>query len=303
MYSVRLASEIDFDGWRKAARAHCAADIPATEINWVVEGQSVDLFEDVGAQLPRHARAKEVRVPKRFISLARKVVHHTASSRFAVLYKVLRKLQAQPGLLEQANDPDINTLLIWEKNINRDVHKMHAFVRFRKVSEDENGREYFAAWFEPEHRCEPLGVPFFQRRFPNMDWMIVTPHLTCIWDGKRLQYRPGGKKSDVPDQDTTEEEWKVYFRSIFNPARVKISAMTSEMPKKYWKNLPEAELIPSMLADAETRIGKMQAEAISAPNIRTEKFAHLKEAGETRRPQNIEELNKNISACEQCELY
>ena len=37
--------------------------------------------------------------------------------------------------------------------------------------------------------------------------------------------------------------WKTYYASIFNPARVKVKAMTKEMPKKYWRNMPETALI------------------------------------------------------------
>ena len=34
--------------------------------------------------------------------------------------------------------------------------------------------------------------------------------------------------------------------------------MRSEMPKKYWKNLPETRLIPDMLKDAEARVQRMR---------------------------------------------
>ncbi|WP_286166777.1 DUF4130 domain-containing protein [Ochrobactrum sp. POC9] len=37
------------------------------------------------------------------------------------------------------------------KSVGRDIHKMHAFVRFRELLET-GLRRRFAAWFEPEHR-------------------------------------------------------------------------------------------------------------------------------------------------------
>jgi DNA polymerase len=49
----------------------------------------------------------------------------------------------------------------------------------------------------------------------------------------------------------------LYYRSIFNPARVKVKAMQSEMPKKYWANLPEAELIGGLIAESRTRVEGM----------------------------------------------
>jgi hypothetical protein len=40
------------------------------------------------------------------------------------------------------------------------------------------------------------------------------------------------------------------LREHFQPARVKVHAMQVEMPKKYWRNLPEATLIPELLHEA-----------------------------------------------------
>ncbi len=34
--------------------------------------------------------------------------------------------------------------------IHRDIHKMHAFVRFREMIDEQGERKYFA-WFEPTH--------------------------------------------------------------------------------------------------------------------------------------------------------
>ena len=59
----------------------------------------------------------------------------------------------------------------------------------------------------------------------------------------------------------TEDLWRTYYRNIFNPARVKIAAMKKEMAPYYWRNLPEAQLIPSLLAEAPRRAADMVAES------------------------------------------
>src|SRR3546814_6473312 len=82
-------------------------------------------------------------------------------------------------LLARTTDPEVDWLRRADKAIRRDVHKMHAFVRFRRLGE-EAGRESFAAWFEPSHRILRLTAPFFQRRFTGMDWAIVTPDARAI---------------------------------------------------------------------------------------------------------------------------
>jgi Domain of unknown function (DUF4130 len=58
-------------------------------------------------------------------------------------------------------------------------------------------------------------------------------------------------------KDGAEELWLAYYRSIFNPARVKVHAMMAEMPKKYWSNLPEAQIIPTLIEAAPKRVSKM----------------------------------------------
>ncbi|TGQ96129.1 DUF4130 domain-containing protein, partial [Mesorhizobium sp. M4B.F.Ca.ET.200.01.1.1] len=82
-------------------------------------------------------------------------------------------------------------------------------------------------------------------------WTILTPHASADWDGERLAIGPGAAKGDAPDQDDTEALWRTYFENIFNPARLKVKAMQKEMPKKYWRNLPEASLIPDLIAGAD----------------------------------------------------
>ena len=54
-----------------------------------------------------------------------------------------------------------------------------------------------------------------------------------------------------------ESLWRTYFASTFNPARLRVNAMRSEMPVKYWKNLPEAPLIAALVRDAGRRTATM----------------------------------------------
>ena len=72
------------------------------------------------------------------------------------------------------------------KEVRRDEHKMHAFVRFREVG---RGNERFVAWFEPEHHIVELAAPFFVRRFTDMRWSILTPELCAIGTARRHRSR------------------------------------------------------------------------------------------------------------------
>ena len=71
-----------------------------------------------------------------------------------------------------------------EKAVRRDIHKMHAFVRFRKIGE--GGDERYVAWFEPEHFIVERNAPFFVRRFTGMRWSILTPdRLRALGSARR----------------------------------------------------------------------------------------------------------------------
>ena len=132
---------------------------------------------------------------------------------------------------------------------------MKAFVRFRRVAGAQ--LEEFVAWHRPDHQIVEAVAPWFRERFGSMRWTILTPDRSARWDLETLSYGPGAQASDAPQQDNLEELWRDYYASIFNPARVKVKAMKAEMPVRHWATLPEAELIPSLLAGAAGRVVHM----------------------------------------------
>ena len=253
MRVARLEHQEDFDGWRTAARALALARVPPEEVVWQVDGGSADLFGDEANVEAGEGPAFSV--PRPFVELARSVICHSDPERFALLYTLLLRLRAQPKAMEDRADPLVGRLERMAKEVRRDMHKMHAFVRFREV-EAEGGARY-VAWFEPEHHIVRTNAGFFVRRFNTMQWSILTPELSIHWDGERLTESPGATRAEAPDGDPIEETWKTYYASIFNPARVKVKAMTKEMPKKYWKNMPETALVGELIAGAQAREAKM----------------------------------------------
>jgi DNA polymerase len=172
-----------------------------------------------------------------------------------LLYALLLRLLGQPRATEDAADPLVQRLERMAKEVRRDMHKMHAFVRFREVETE--GSTRFVAWFEPEHHIVRSNASFFVRRFAAMNWSILTPELSIHWDGENLTQGPGATQADAPSGDPLEDTWKTYYASIFNPARLKVGAMLKEMPKKYWKNMPETALVGELIAGAQAREARM----------------------------------------------
>jgi DNA polymerase len=144
-----------------------------------------------------------------------------------------------------------------EKSVRRDAHKMKAFVRFRTVTGREGEGDHYVAWHRPDHLIVPLVATFFRDRFGVMRWTILTPDASVAWDGSDLTFGPGVPQREAPQPDDLEAMWKTYYASVFNPARIKLSAMRAEMPKKHWPTLPETEIIDDLLRDAPRRVEEM----------------------------------------------
>ena len=249
-----------FAGWQAAARAALQNDLPPGEIIWTNQTQTRDslgLFSDAEIK-PAAVTAKTFHVPKEFLASAKTAALIRSGDQWPLLYRLLWRLtHGEPKLLKISMDADVRALQEMEKAIRRDLHKMHAFVRFREVATERGA--WFVAWFEPQHFIVNAGAKFFTDRFASMRWSILTPDGCAHWDTKKLCFTDGVAKSEAPAEDAKENLWLTYYANIFNPARVKVKAMQKEMPKKYWKNLPEAELISPLLKDASRRTRAMLA--------------------------------------------
>ncbi|WP_299565720.1 UdgX family uracil-DNA binding protein [uncultured Sulfitobacter sp.] len=289
IYAPRLPRIGTFDAWRDAARALASNDVPPDQIDWAMQDSDAGLFGASGAPLPS---ARDMTVPKAFIPLARQVCASRTAGAHDLLYRVLLRSRGAPRLLSNRADPQVQRLEEIGKNIRRDMHKMKAFVRFREVTEQGANRRSFLSWFEPDHRIEELIGGFFTRRFADMDWAIVTPEVTMRFAAGDLSVK-AVQSARLDLSDETEALWKTYYANIFNPARLKIKAMQSEMPKKYWKNLPEAELIPELIANAEAQVRVMQEQAQSQPPPRAAKVLD-------RLP--LREMPCALASCARCPL-
>ena len=114
-------------------------------------------------------------------------------ARFALLYRLLWRLQRNPRIMEDRADPEVRRIDELARTVRRDIHKMRAFVRFRRV-EEADGSERLVAWFEPEHNVLRANAGFFVRRFAQMRWSILTPRARCTGTAKWLTEGPPAQR-------------------------------------------------------------------------------------------------------------
>lgn len=286
-----------FDGWLVAARAALRDGVTPDQAWWQSRGLPADA-----------PGVKRSSLENDFAAIAEFAACVRRDDRWALLYRVYWRLHhGEPHLLEIAGDQDILRLTNDAKSVRRDRHKMKAFVRFREVQGDD-GDPHYVAWFEPDHLIVRLTAPFFKRRFTAMRWSILTPDECAHWDGRgKLSFSPGADKRMAPDGDRFEEAWRVYYRSIFNPARLKVNAMRAEMPQKYWKNMPEAHDIATLIRDADRRVAVMEETVRNDDTPRcgprpASPSALLAKARANAASESFDALRLDALGCERCEL-
>jgi uracil-DNA glycosylase len=298
MHRVTLPEIGTVAAWRSEARRLASKGLAPEAILWTVGSQVEDLF----AVTPPPAGAPvDLRLPKAALQSIETALHHRDPERFARAYDIVLRLARKELRWNDRTDPALHRLLGQEKAVRRDIHKMHAFVRFREVGESDRPRRAFAAWFEPDHPIVEAAAPFFARRFGDMDWIIATPTLTARFEDSTLRYEVT-RSTARPPEDPTDDLWRAYFASIFNPARLMVSAMTSEMPRKYWKNLPEAELIPDLIRTAPARARAMQAALPTEPPTRAARLKAQRPPPPSDDDLTLDTMKQALDACRRCRI-
>jgi DNA polymerase len=250
-HHIVLDPGADIVGFRDAARRLLALRIRPDDVTWDAHGRSSLLATDVGGN------AATCMLPRGVVDLIEDAVCHRDLQRYALCYALLwRVQQGERALLMVASDPLVHRLLLLRKAVRREIHKMHAFLRFRDA-----GGERFVAWYEPAHYILEAVASFFVERFGSLVWSIVTPIGSLHWDRETLKTGEPGRRADVPSHDAFETAWRAYYESVFNPARANPVAMRQHMPKKYWRNMPETAAIPALLREATARVNAMVREA------------------------------------------
>lgn len=230
----------------------------------------------------------KVTLPRKFLTVATRVAAHRDPERWDLLYRIAFRLSLENrDLLEVFVDDDVHRLGAMDAAVRRDIHKMHAFVRFRQVEET------FVAWYRPDHRILPLAAPFFVERFRNMRWSILTPDDSAQWDGSALVWGPGVPRSAAPAGDEMEHLWRTYYASIFNPARMNLEKMKADMPARFWREMPELRDVSRLLAEAPARVGSMIEAQRRAPSA----------APFVPPAADLEGLRAAARRCEGCDLH
>ena len=150
------------------------------------------------------------------------------------------------NILQNYADENILEIAKINKSINREIHRMHAFVRFEKLKD-----EVYFSKIEPDFNVLPLIVKHFKDRYQDQKWMIfdLKRHYGVTYDLQTVDFF-------YPETDQLynfkkienllhEEEiryqklWQRYFFKTNIPERKNLKLHYQHVPKRYWKYLTE----------------------------------------------------------------
>lgn len=246
-----LDCQDDFEQWRAQARAALQRSLPPGQVCWQAE-MAPDLFRAHSDTLaPLSEPAATLRVSAKALEMLALAARFRSPARWDFLYKVLWRLNAGERQAVMAGDLDGAILHKRIKAVRREMHHLHAFLRFRKSTIAELD---WVAWHEPAHDILDLASRHFAHRLGQQRWVIATPQDGVLYDGEALHYAspcPQAWRAVAKEGRADESLWATYYRHIFNPARVNPEALQGHMPRRFWAHLEEGRIIPELISEAQ----------------------------------------------------
>jgi DNA polymerase len=253
---MAIAEVSDFGSWRAIARESLYKRIPPEAMLWSSACDTQGLLFDTDSG--SNSAVPSVAIPRAFVLVAEAVARHSSPSRWGLLYRVLwRIVNGERDLMNVTVDDDVAGLVRMQQEVHKDAYRMRQFIRFRAVACADG--EYYVAWYKPEHDVLESNARFFVDRFGGMRWAILSPTVSLRWDLKRLHKEPGVPRSAAPQEDELDDLWRAYYSSIYDPARLNMSAMRAQLPVRRWDELPECRMITELVVTSGSRVTAMAA--------------------------------------------
>lgn len=146
-------------------------------------------------------------------------------------------------------DPSVLKISKIVKSVDREKHRMDAFVRFKLTKDD----IYFAT-VEPDFNVLPLNAKHFKKRYADQKWIIydLKRNYGLYYDLNsvtriNLELEPSTFKKEAttlfftPEELAYETLWRNYFKSTNIESRKNMTLHLKHIPKRYWKYLSEKQ--------------------------------------------------------------
>jgi probable DNA metabolism protein len=164
-----------------------------------------------------------------------------------LIYRFVKlAVSSSENMLDNFREPIVLQLHRIQKQIHREVHRMHAFVRFQQTQDG-----LFIALVTPDFNVLPLLPSHFRERYPAFRWLIYDTQRKYGLYYEPPQYRfitlATAQQQTLSERLLTTAEkdyqhlWQTYFHSVDIPERRNLKLHLQHVPKRYWKYLIEKQ--------------------------------------------------------------
>ena len=215
----------------------------------LVLGPTVDVQTDAETA-QRVCRGLDARAPgasARLYAAFLSEEHGVEQTLFRLIQDVIER--GAPALADWRSEPARDAHRMAQRTW-REVHRMHAFVRFE--TRGAQGAEHYVATVRPGPHVLPLLTDHFAARYPILRWAIVDA-------GRRLAlvHAPAGERSggqpptqivpaaevealrETADEAHVQRLWQAYFRAVDIPERRNEALQQRHVPKRYRADMTE----------------------------------------------------------------
>lgn len=136
------------------------------------------------------------------------------------------------------------------KKVYREQHRMEAFIRFQLTADN-----LFYAVCQPDFNVLPLIEKHFKNRYADQRWLIYDNKRKygLYYDRNKVEMvqlsfdesTNNGKNIQIILDESEllyQQLWQQFFSSVNIKARKNMKLHIKQMPKRYWKYLPEKQV-------------------------------------------------------------
>lgn len=224
--------------------------------NIVSETENVGLFDDLKTILTDEARANRVKKglqkkSKKTYNRIYRVFLSEKENRELIGLELARLAFKNVAAVESDfGNPFVLKAKQINKEISREVHRMHAFVRFQKAQD-----KMWYAFIKPDFDVIPLIGKHFEKRYADQKWLIydLKRQVGLFYDLQKVDYVKINFENKIsegrlPDEAIHSEErnyqnlWKRYFEHVDIKERKNMKLHIQHVPKRYWSLMTEKQL-------------------------------------------------------------
>lgn len=248
--SLTLQYDGSLDGFFSTVFAVYAKHYDAVNVSdkppYDLFARTVEISTDE-AHAKRVWRKLEQRLGRKGLSSLLKAFLHTDADKDNTLLAVIRHVLSHDGKdpLGDFSHPAVLEMAQYIKQIHREIHRIHAFVRFELASDGT-----YCAGITPDFDLLPLITPFFRKRYRNQKWLIadLSRGYGMYYDGKTVATLPvnlsdwhNRAENYAEGEQFYQQLWQNYFQATCITERKNMKLHKQYVPVRYWQYLTEKQ--------------------------------------------------------------